>query len=78
VADLAHLLPTAAVIRVSSRSNAAIFCGIEGVDDVAEFVMGVRYFPMIRLLFMILQRSVSGSLCDAGLKKLETALPVSD
>jgi hypothetical protein len=31
---------------------------------------------MIRLLFTILHRSVSGSFCDAGLKKLATALPV--
>jgi hypothetical protein len=76
VADLAHLLPAAAVIRVSSRSKAAIFRDVEGTDGVSEALLGVEYFPTIRLLFTILQRSVSGSLCDAGLKKLATALPV--
>jgi hypothetical protein len=78
VADLAHLLSAAEVIRVSSRSKAATLRADEGLDGVSDDVMGLAYFPTIRLLFTILQQSVSGSLCDAGLKKLATALPVSD
>lgn len=63
---------------VSSRSKAATLRGRDGAGGVADVAFGEMYFPTIKLLATILHRSVSGSFCDVGLKKLATALSVFD
>ncbi len=77
-ADLLHLLPVFGAMSVSSRSKAATICGSEGLAVVRYSPNPSAYLPIIRLLFTVLHDSLSGSFCEAGLKKLATALPSKD
>lgn len=72
--DLLHLLPMLGAISVSSRSKAAIVCDREDSAVVRDLSDPSVYLPIIRLLFTTLHDSLSGSFCEAGLKKLATAL----
>ncbi len=77
-ADLLHLLPMLGAMRVSSRSKAAIVCDSESSALVRDLSEPPVYLPIIRLLFTTLHDSLSGSFCEAGLKKLATALSKKD
>lgn len=61
-------------MSVSSRSKAAIICGSEDFAVFRDISSPSAYLPTIRLLFTILHDSLSGSFCEAGLKKFATAL----